>query len=85
MLLPVPAELFGVCVNPGSSEAVGGANKEEEETEPREKEKKMSRKEMKKLKKQVRVYNSIQSRSRAFQAGHSFGLTGGSCSNVQKM
>ena len=42
-----------VCLNPGSSEAVGGANEEEEESEPKEKEKKMSRKELKKLKKQV--------------------------------
>ena len=42
-----------------ASEAVGGANgeesgdKEEVEAEPKEKEKKMSRKELKKLKKQV--------------------------------
>ena len=37
---------------------MGGANEEEEETEPREKEKKMSRKEMKKLKKQVTAYRA---------------------------
>ena len=53
-MLPIAAEFFVVCVNPGSGEAVGGANEEEEEEmEPKEKEKKMSRKEMKKLKKQV--------------------------------
>ena len=46
-------DLWFVHVDPESSEAVGGAKEEEEEAEPKEKEKKMSRKELKKLKKQV--------------------------------
>lgn len=50
------------CLDPPSvatSDAVGGANGEEEEAEPKEKEKKMSRKELKKLKKQVTKYNLL--------------------------